>query len=119
MCFPQRAQKRKRKKIERTTTTTKPKPHGNTKLCVKGLTRTAPTGFVLRTDAPIHTAVGDPEPFKLTETEKGVKGRKRAGKKGRRWRQEGGGTNDIPSQNSLKFNKNRKQNGGLEGQVGY
>lgn len=85
---------------------------------MKGLIGTAPTWFILKTEAPIHTAWENPNSFKLTETKNGTKGRKgqREGEEvavGRRR------TNDIPSQNSLNFNKNRKQNGGLEGQAGY
>jgi hypothetical protein len=59
--------------------------------------------FALKTKVPIHNEVGEKylKSFKLTEIKKEIK----LGRKGERGRRK---DNDIPSQNSSKFNKNRK-----------
>ena len=71
---------------------------------MKGLTATAPTWFILKTEAPVHTAVGESHRFQVNRNQKWNE--RENGTERRRRR-----TNDIPSQNSLKFNKNREQNG--------
>lgn len=49
---------------------------------MKGLTSTAPTWFVLKTDAPIHAAVGESQIFQVNRNQKGNKREKEGQREG-------------------------------------
>lgn len=57
MCFSEEHIKEKKKDKTKQQQQKNPKPHSNTKLCMKALTSTDLTWFALKTEAPIHTAV--------------------------------------------------------------